>query len=81
MPITANWAPSTSARRPYVRIANMTRSRPAVEKALEELQRLARLSSRQHDLGEKWRWGQVPEDLRDDEHAVLELVGSELDAL
>lgn len=58
----------------------MTRSRPVVEKALEVLQGLARLST-QRDPTQRWMWGQVPEDLRDDEHAALELVGSELDAL
>jgi len=51
--------------------------RSPVEKALEQLQRLAR----QHETGETWRWGQIPEDLRDDEHGGLELTGAELDAL
>jgi hypothetical protein len=58
----------------------MTRSRPAAEKALEELQRLARLSTPRAS-GQKWTWGQIPEDLCDDEHRALELVGSEVDAL
>jgi hypothetical protein len=58
----------------------MTRSGSAAEKALEELQRLARLS-RRREPGEKWMWGQIPEDLRNDAHGGLELVGSEVDAL
>jgi hypothetical protein len=58
----------------------MTRSQPAAEKALQELQRLVRLST-PRAFGQKWTWGQIPEDLCDDEHGALELVGSEIDAL
>ena len=55
--------------------------RSPVEKALEQLQQLAKLPARQHETGENWRWGQIPEDLRDAEHGGLELTGAELDAL
>lgn len=53
----------------------------SVEKALGQVQQLAKPRGRQPETRAKWRWGQIPEDLCDDEHDGLELIDAELDTL